>query len=410
MGAAFVCLFIGVLANLLGRKLTMLLLVIPFTVGWVLVIWPSSLSSLIIGRILLGISGGAFCITAPTYTAEIAQADIRGSLGSYFQLMLVVGVLFVYLVGALANIFTLSLICGVLPLVFAAIFVFMPETPYFLITRGKTEEAAKALKWLRGSQYDCTHELAELQADHEASKGQKTSFWDALSRASTIKAIIIGFGLMLFQQASGINAVIFFTGAIFEAANTGIDTGLAVILVGVMQVVAVFVSSLIVDKAGRRLLLLPSIITMAVTTTLLGLYFYLKENGTDVSALGVIPVILVCVFIILFSLGFGPIPWMMMGELFAPDVKGIFGSLAGTFNWFLAFLITKNFEGLSAALGGGPTFWIFAGFCTVGIVFTFFFVPETKGKSLAEIQRMLNGEKVLSAESGNANSTNDSKF
>lgn len=306
LGAAMVCLVIGTVIQMLGRKLTMLLLVIPFTIGWALVTWAANLSMLFIGRFLLGISGGAFCVAAPTYTAEIAQADIRGTLGSYFQLMLVIGVLFSYIVGSNSTVFTLNLICAAIPLVFGAIFVFMPETPVYLVSKGRKEAAAKSLKWLRGSDYDYSAELADLQAQYESDKKNKVSLMAALSRRSTIKAMFITLGLMFFQQMSGINAVIFYTKDIFEAADTGIDSGLATIIVGVMQVISVFVSSIIVDKAGRRLLLLPSAVTMSLCTILLGVYFFMKDQNKDsVASLGWLPIAALCVFIILFSLGFG---------------------------------------------------------------------------------------------------------
>lgn len=411
VGAAIICLFIGTIIQTIGRKLTMLLLIVPFTIGWALVIFATNLPMLLIGRFLLGISGGAFCVAAPTYTAEIAQSDIRGSLGSYFQLMMVIGILFVYLVGAWASVFALSIICGVIPLIFGAIFVFMPETPLYLMSKGRKEDAAKSLRWLRGSEYDYSEELAGLQQQNEEEKANNVSVVQALKRTATKRAIFISLGLMFFQQMSGINAVIFFTGDIFRAANTGIEASTATIIVGVMQVIAVFVSTLIVDRAGRRLLLLPSIITMCACLIVLGGYFFAQtQNAESVASLGIIPIVAMCVFIILFSLGFGPIPWMMMGELFANDIKGLAGSAAGAFNWTLAFVITSTFVPLKNAFGDGPTFWIFGAFCLVGTLFTFFIVPETKGKSLAEIQLMLGGEKSLSPENGNRNGTSDSKF
>lgn len=185
----------------------MLLLVIPFSIGWLLVIFASNLAMLMIGRFLLGVAGGAFCVAAPTYTGEIAQASIRGTLGSYFQLMMVIGILFVYLIGSYVSVFQLNVICAIIPLVFGAIFVFMPETPTYLISKGKKEEAAKSLRWLRGNEYDLSQELAELQAQHEDDQKNKVSIFAALRRRSTQKAMFISLGLMFFQQMSGVNAV-----------------------------------------------------------------------------------------------------------------------------------------------------------------------------------------------------------
>lgn len=113
----------------------------------------------------------------------------------------------------------------------------------------------------------------------------------------------------------------------------------------------------------------------------------------SVEHLGWLPVASLCVFIIMFSIGYGPVPWLMMGELFATDIKGFAGSIAGTTNWVLAFVITKTFKNLTDGLGSGPTFWLFSGLTVVGVIFVFFIVPETKGKSLNEIQQEMAGNR-----------------
>lgn len=244
------------------------------------------------------------------YIGEIAQKDIRGALGSFFQLMVTIGILFVYGVGYDLNVFTFSIICGVLPLVFAVSFVFMPESPLYLISKNRSEDAIKSLKWLRGEHYDFSDELNELQSQHDEDINNKISFIAALRRRATVKALIIIVGLMFFLQLSGINIVIFYTGSIFNAAHIDLKTELAIILVGVMQVVATFIASMIVDKTGRRVLLLLSISVMAICKILLGVYFYMNDNdATSVKDLGWLPVVALCVYIIAFSLGFGPIPW-----------------------------------------------------------------------------------------------------
>jgi MFS family permease len=249
--------------------------------------------------------------------------------------------------------------------------------------RENNNEASSALKWLRGPQYDPTEEIAELQNDNEEQKANNLSAVEALTRPTSIRGLVICFGLMFFQQVSGINAVIFYTTDIFKAAGTGIDPEIATIIVGVMQVVATFVASLVVDRLGRRLLLLVSDSVMALCTLVLGIYFFMKsQDASSVDSIGWIPIVALCVFIVTFSLGFGPVPWLMMGELFASDVKGIAAPLTGTLNWFLGeIFIVKSFCGLSV----------------LGTVFVFLVVPETKGKSLNEIQLMLSGDHKVSS-------------
>ncbi|XP_014206598.1 facilitated trehalose transporter Tret1-2 homolog [Copidosoma floridanum] len=389
LGAAAVCVPIGVLSDLMGRKLAMLLLVAPFTVGWLLVIFGSSVLMLDIGRFILGVSGGAFCVTAPTYTAETAESAIRGTLGSYFQLMLTAGILASYVLGPLLTIKMLSVVSALVPLVFFCVFFFMPETPVYHLRKGNVAAARSSLRRLRGPRYDVEPEIQaqqELMAEEERNR---VSFAEAISSRAAKRGLLVGFGLMTFQQLSGVNAIIFYAGSIFEGATDSIAPSTATIIVGVIQVVAVFLSTFLVDSLGRRLLLLASETAMFLTTLVLGVYFYLKNAGHEVP--GWLPLFCICAFIFLFSIGFGPIPWMMMGEIFSPTIKGVAGSSACLFNWLMAFVVTKYYSPLEKLAGTYTCFWLFSAVCLVGLIFVFVFVPETKGKSLEDIQFELSG-------------------
>ncbi|KAK2587976.1 hypothetical protein KPH14_004056 [Odynerus spinipes] len=285
---------------------------------------------------VIGFSGGAFCVTAPMYTAEISENDIRGRVGSYFQLLLTIGILLSYLLGTQVNMYELSIISAVVPIIFCVVFVFMPETPTYYLKKGNEEAARASYVRLRGADYNVEPELSMQR--------------DALEETNRN------------QQLSGVNAVIFYAGAIFEKAGGSLNSDDASIVIGVMQVAAVFVSTMIVDRLDTK---------------------------QDVSAIGWLPVVSLCIFIILFSLGFGPLPWMMIGELFAPEVKGIAGSSACLLNWLLAFIVTKTYTNLNNALYSYGTFWLFSVISAIGIFFVLFLVPETKGKSLDDIQREL---------------------
>lgn len=396
LGAAFICFPIGMVMDIIGRKKTMLLLVIPFTLGWLLITFGTSVGMLIAGRFITGVAGGAFCVTAPAYTSEIAQDSIRGSLGSYFQLMITIGILFAYIVGGYASVFVFNILCTCIPLVFGIIFFFMPESPSFLVVKGRNEEAREALVRLRGQSYDVDHELNNLIFKNEQSQRNKVSYISALKKKTALKALLICYALMLFQQLSGINAVIFNASQIFADAGATIPSTISTIIIGVIQVIATFISSLVVDKLGRRILLLLSALVMCVCSTALGVYFFLQQtHGSEASivqAITWLPLLSLSVFIVSFSLGFGPIPWMMAGELCKIDIKAFVGSTAGTFNWLLSFTVTSTFNSLTNAVGAGQVFWIFAGIMLLGFVFIFFVVPETKGKSEDEIQVMLGAE------------------
>lgn len=164
------------------------------------------------------------------------------------------------------------------------------------------------------------------------------------------------------------------------------------VVIGVVQVVATFVSVMIVDKAGRKLLLIISSCVMAICTICLGIYFYMqKQDEASVADISWLPLASLILFIACFSLGFGPVPWLMLGEIFSSEIKSIASALCGTSNWMLAFIVTKAYGPLTESMGGGPVFWIFSGITVVGGVFVLLATPETKGKSLAEVQEILGG-------------------
>lgn len=235
LGAAAICVPIGILCDMIGRKTSMLVLVVPFTVGWVMIIWSQSVVMFYIGRFITGLSGGAFCVTAPLYTSETSEAAIRGSLGSYFQLMLTGGILLSYILGAtVKNMFYISLISAVVPLVFFAVFIFMPETPTYYLKKNNEEAARQSLIKLRGDQYNVEPELQLLKESLEEAVKNKIPLASALKSKATKKGLVIAFGLMLFQQLSGVNAIIFYVGSIFADAQVDSDTG--AISVGILQV------------------------------------------------------------------------------------------------------------------------------------------------------------------------------
>lgn len=391
LGAGAICIPIGMIADLIGRKTAMLIMVVPFIGGWLLIIFSNSLLMFYFGRFITGVSGGAFCVAAPLYTAEIAEKEIRGTLGSYFQLMLTIGILASYTLGALIdNMRTLSIISAIMPLIFFAAFFFMPETPVYYLKKGNEDAARKSLVRLRGNQYDIEAELRELREGLEETKRSGASFKVSIKSPAAKKGFVIAYGLMLFQQMSGVNSIIFYSSDIFTKAGTTLQPNMATIIVGAVQVVSVFLGTLVVDKLGRRILLLASIIVMFLMTLIIGVYFYCREYTNAFKGIEWFAIIPLCVFLILFSFGFGPIPWMMMPEIFAPEVKGVAGSSACLFNWLMAFVVTKFYSDMVAAVQSYGTFWIFTLFSAVGILFVYFLVPETKGKTLDQIIRELN--------------------
>lgn len=393
LGAMFMCFPTGLICDLIGRKTTLLLLVFPFSIGWSLIIWARSVLMLYFGRFILGTAVGACCVAAPLYTSEVAQKEIRGTLGSYFQLMVTIGILYVYIVGDALTINYYTVACAACTLVFVVCFFFQPETPLYYIKKGKFEKAKASLLKLRGPGYDVTRELGLIESEVKENNQSTFSLCQILKQKATLRALLITFGLMFFQQFSGINAIILYSSDIFIESGVKFDPKIACVVVAAFQAMATFASSLVVDKWGRRLLLLISASVMALSSLILGIFFTLKThnviNGHTLNDIAFLPTLSLCTFVIVFSLGFGPIPWMISSEVFIPQVKSIAGAAAGSFNWGLAFLITKFYIELKNEIGQDTMFYIFAANSCIATLFVYFIVRETKGKTIEEIQNEL---------------------
>ncbi|CAB3365730.1 Hypothetical predicted protein [Cloeon dipterum] len=386
LGAAVSCLPTGFLVDWIGRKYTMLFVSIPFVIGWAFIIWPAAVEMLIVGRFIAGFCGGLFCVASPMYIAEISDTKIRGLLSSFFQLLVVIGILFSYIIGAFVPVFWLSLICAIVPIAFAACFFWMPETPQYLLRRGKIEEATKSLQWFRGTHCDIKNELEDLKNAEEQEKNNKISFFAMFRDRLALKGILILFGVFFLQQLSGINAVLFYANSIFESAGSTLDPNINSIIIGAVQVAATIPASLVVDRLGRKLLLLVSAVAMGVFIVILGFYFFYQAQLVEQ---GWLPVTLLVLYIIFFSFGAGPVVWVVAAEIFAPQVKGPASAIGATSNWLLAFLVTLFYADMVAALNNYTTFWIFGGCCFLGAAFVLFVLPETKGKTNEQILKEL---------------------
>ncbi|XP_066993707.2 facilitated trehalose transporter Tret1 [Anabrus simplex] len=405
-GALLGALPAGHLADAWGRKTMLLILAVLFLVGWLIIAAAQqSVMLLYISRLLSGLACGAVTVIIPLYNEEIAEDDIRGALGTYLDLMLAVGILWSYVIGAFVSYVWFSVISCLLPIFFFLAFVWMPESPVYLLAKGEITKAEKSLLWLRGAasykQYDLEaeiHEIQKLLSDSSSNvPGVKKSittltkeFLASLTPGTpTSKACIAVFGLMMFMQLSGIDAILFYTVDIFQEAGSSLSPVLSTVIAGIIQVVATYASSLLVDRFGRKPLLMVSCAVMAASHAMLAVHLTVREYGIDVSDFGWIPVLSVNLFLIAFAIGVGPIPWFMMAELLPLEAKRWGSGVAVCLNWTLSFVVTKWFDTLLDCMGSTFTYTLFSVICFIMVLFVGFLVPETKGKSREEIQQEL---------------------
>ncbi|KAL6442485.1 hypothetical protein ACFW04_002595 [Cataglyphis niger] len=290
---------------------------------------------------------------------------------------------------------SLAVLGASLPIPFLILMFMIPETPRWYISKGKTKMARKSLQWLRGKQADITEELNITEKMHqeylEMERTNAQSLFSELMKKNNLKPLLISLGLMFFQQMSGINAVIFYTVQIFKDAGSTIDENLSTMIIGLVNLIATFVAAVLIDRLGRKVLLYISAVSMIVTLTVLGGYFYVKSLGVDVVVVGWLPLLCLIVYVIGFSTGFGPIPWLMMGEILPAQIRGTAASMATAFNWMFTFIVTKTFQDLIDLIGTHGAFWVFASFVVVALIFVICCVPETRGKTLEEIERRFTG-------------------
>ncbi|CAH1404637.1 unnamed protein product [Nezara viridula] len=392
MGAFLGSIPAGSMVDFFGRKWVIMSISVPIMISWILVYCATTVNMICIARFIAGIAVGAVYATVPVYLVEIAEDSTRGSLGAMFQLMSSNGGLYVYIIAAIFPYTELPLLCGLLNIMFLIFFFKAPESPIYLIQKGRRSEATDALIYLRGKQHNIHKDLEEMEEEINSNIAEKGTFLKELSKRSNVLSLLVCLTLVFFQQLSGINAVFFFLEGVFQDAGT-FEPAIPTIIAGVAQTIANFLSTVLIDFTGRRILLQISSTMMAVCMAILGYYFHEKTKGSDVTEFGAVPLIAVVAFIFMYSVGFGPISFLMSGEILPPEIKVTGLGIVSSFQWICAFAVTKAFQPINDALGPATSYWIFAAICVLGFFFSTFIIIETKGKSFLEIQEEMFGQK-----------------
>ncbi|KAG5875444.1 hypothetical protein JTB14_006265 [Gonioctena quinquepunctata] len=389
LGAVFGPFLFGFLADLIGRKFTLLSLGIPFTVCYLLMAFAKVIPIFYVARFVIGVMVGGVFTVIPMYLAEIGDHSNRGVLSSMMNVFLCSGMLFSYVVGPYVNILVFNLTLAVFPAVFTVAFLFIAsETPQFLTKKGKSEEARTALQKFRGSGTNIEEELSAMEKSISEESG--SSFAEIFTSKGNLKAFLVAVGLVVFQQLCGINAVLAYAQNIFANAGTSLDPAVCSIIVGVVQWFSSFVTPLVIERLGRKAILLISAAGIVAAEVPLGVYSYLQVHDVDVSSFSIVPIICLVAFIFVYTIGMGPLAWTVSSELFAHNIKSKASALTAVVCWMCGFFIVKYFQAVSDQLGMGVLFIFFSACTAVAIFFVQFIVIETAGKTYDQIQKELN--------------------
>jgi SP family galactose:H+ symporter-like MFS transporter len=391
IGAVLGAISSGKLSDYLGRKKMIIINAIIFAIGAVGCTYAHSIVFLMVMRVIIGIAIGITSYVVPMYIAEIAPTRRRGAMVTLNQLMITIGILVSYITDyALGNDANLEswrwmFFVGLFPaLILLMGMFFLPETPRWLISKNRWAEGEEVLN--RVEDPDLIQQtLADLRRDIELTKLNKTTSREIL-KPWLRPALIITVGIFFFQQFSGVNTIIYYSPIIFKMAGIVSNTASIVpaIIIGTVNVLACFLSVMLLDKVGRRKLYMIGIWGMIPSLVLLGICFHFKEALG--ASLPVFAVLSIVSYIIFIAISLAPLGWLLISEVFPLNVRGVGMSIGSLAHWGFNAIVAFTFFKLVNSLGISGTFFLYSGICLIGMFWGKYYIPETKGKSLEEIE------------------------
>lgn len=389
----------GRTSDLIGRKWTMGLAAIIFQVGAIIMVFAPSFTVLMAGRLITGIGIGFAVVVAPVYIAEISPSVSRGSLTSFPEIFINLGILLGYvsnysLSGLSAHLsWRVMLGVGILPSAIIAFSLFkIPESPRWLVMMHRTDEARIVLSNISESEVEVEQRLSEIEAAASVGRDDKAVWQEIMNPSPVLRRMLItGIGIQCFQQITGIDATVYYSPTIFKKAgitNYNYLLG-ATVAIGFTKTIFILIPILTIDKMGRKGLLYIS--TVGMTMCLLGLSIALTFLNLNIGSKNIgigIAIFTICGNVAFFSVGMGPIAWVMSSEIFPLRVRAQASAISSVGNRLCSGIIAMTFLSVARVITVGGTFFLFALVSALSVVFMYVFVPETKGKSLEEIERM----------------------
>ncbi|CAG4939658.1 unnamed protein product [Colias eurytheme] len=387
----------GVAADKFGRKNALLCASIPISVGWAVKLICTHPIALIGARALIGFGSGGGFVVCPLYVKEISEDSIRGMTGTFVIFSQTVGNLLVFVLGDLLPFNTVLWILLAIPLVHFCILLRLPDTPSYLVKCGKNEETAKVLGWLRSIPHtdnSISEEVDRLiieQTTSELKFSPKLLFGDK----TTVKAFWVALIVNLTREFCGCIAVLVYASHIFSEASKDPNSSISLspnkqsILLAAVQILGSFLACQLVDRVGRKPLLVITSVVAGFSMCLLGAWFYLLGAGLP----GWLPVAALCACIFADASGLQPLPYVIMTEMFSFQLRGTVATLIMAISLGTDFALLKLFAPLNTWIGYHSTFWIFSVVCLSNVFYLIFCVPETKMRDLEDIYADLEGKK-----------------
>ncbi|KAJ0173432.1 hypothetical protein K1T71_010581 [Dendrolimus kikuchii] len=389
----------GPLITYVGRKYSLIGVGVPFFISWIIVASVSNLHLLIAGRVLSGICVGLVYSAFPVYIVETVDPKLRGALGLLPIAFGNGGTLLTHLAGAYLDVSTMAYIAAAVSVpIFLLMFV-PPESPRWYIAKGRIHDARKALQWLRGNNYNIENEMEalthfQIEADKTKGVALKQIFY-----MENTPAILISFGLMIFQQLTGPNVVFYYAQRLSMTPITASDIQSLYIRIGIASVFSIIIAIILVDLIGRKILLYISSASVILSTSTLSVLAYILESNYNIS-FGALSQLCLVLYIFGTSVGYESITWLMLAEILPLKIRGTVVPLITGITWLCTIYMGTSFSNMIGSDVPYGSLFFFAVTHLIAIFFIIFCVPETRGKSLEEIEINLT-QRVKSVNNGN---------
>ncbi|EZA49147.1 hypothetical protein DMN91_005251 [Ooceraea biroi] len=398
IGTPIGCLASGYMMDMFGRKRSLIITEIPALLGWLLITFATDIRMIYAGRFFVGLGSGMVGAPARVYTSEVTQPHLRGMLTAIASVGVSTGVLIEYALGSMLTWNVCAAISGILPLTALLLMFLFPETPSYLISRSKPEQAKKALQKFRGSTYNVNHEMETLvEFSNKNNIKRLTGLREivcAVLKPSALKPFTLLFLYFLIYQWSGTNVITFYAVEIFKDSGASMNKYLAAVILGIVRLASTIVACVLCRKCGRRPLTMVSSIGCGLSMVGLGGYMWLKQYwvANDLPLVATwIPVLCIFSYTVTCTLGFLVIPWVMIGEVYPVQVRGIIGGLTTMCAHTFVFMVVKTYPFLASAITRHGTFILYGCVSLLGTIYFYTCLPETKGKTLQEIEDYFSG-------------------
>lgn len=398
-----------------GRRMAHFILCFPFVIGWVVLSMSVNVGWILLGRFITGFCVGLVSPPAPVYIGEVTAPKYRGIFLACVTLGVSLGILIVHSLGMFFTWQITAIICGTFPFMSYILLAFVPESPSWLLAKGRTVEAEEAFKWLRGHDEETHKEfesMLEKQQNNNTNsdndvRGNWQKFKDTLTAQIFYKPLLILLIFFATMQFAGLNVIIFYSITILKQIIGGhINEYIATLIIDVVRLLASFIACIMLKKSGRRPLASISGAGTTICLLCLSLYLYVSKGSPELKSMSWIPLCCLAGYIAFVTVGMNPLPWCMVGELFPLQFRALGSAIVTFFNFFCVFMVIKTSPFLLKSYGGEGTFLLYGACTLLGTIYLVLFLPETRNRSLQEIENEFAGKNVSETnEKDNKNST-----